>query len=133
MEVIFNNTDNWDNVYAYYWSFGNSTMTSWPGIKMIRGENGLYTAEIPVNAENIIFSNGSSLKQTPDLHIGAVGTIYFPDGSVTVENSAPRTYYFSGDKWDEVCAYMWDDMHNNNWPGEKMEYDEETGLYSITV
>jgi hypothetical protein len=130
VEVIFNNTDNWDNVYAYYWSFGNSTMTSWPGIKMIRGENGLYTAEIPVNAENIIFSNGSSLKQTPDLHIGAVGTIYFPDGSQSYDNSASRTYYFSGDNWDQVYAYAWNDFNDNNgaWPGQKMTYDDQGNM-----
>ena len=132
--MIFDNTTSgWDDVYVYFWSYSNTSMTSWPGIKMVRGENGLFTGTIPVNAEYIIFSNGTSLKQTPDIPMGASGTVYLPDGSVSVENSAPRTYYFSGDKWNEVYAYTWDEMHSNGWPGEKMEYNEETGLYSITV
>ena len=45
-----------------------------------------------------------------------------------------QVYYVNTSDWDEVYAYYWVGDVNNNFPGAKMDlYDEDEGIYTITV
>ena len=63
-KVYFKNSDNWGDVYIYFWSSSNDNMTQWPGEKMslVEGEDKVYEFEISSDVENIIFTNNRSSK-----------------------------------------------------------------------
>ncbi len=73
--IYFKNTSGWSAPYAYYWSNSDTTMTSWPGVKMDSIGDNVYRIEVPQDAECIIFSNNGS-PQTGDLTIPGYGYIY---------------------------------------------------------
>ncbi|MCQ2513567.1 MAG: starch-binding protein [Ruminococcus sp.] len=75
--VKFVNTQNWEKVYAYYWSKLDEKMVEWPGVEMKNTEDNVYELEIPGEAELIIFTNGTY--QTQDLTIPVGGGVF--DGS----------------------------------------------------
>lgn len=60
---------NWTDVYTYYWSDTDTTLTSWPGQKMYQLNDDTWCYFLPPEAEYIIFSNGYSGwgNQTGDL------------------------------------------------------------------
>ena len=139
-DVIYDNTDSgWDTVYAYYWSGYNTSMTVWPGVRMTKGEGNLWNLTIPAEAEFIIFNGGLSQTQTADIPLASSGTTYYFDGSNNADELPDRVYYFKGTAWDQVYAYYWKGSGENaddggkEWPGTKMNYDANTGLYSISV
>ncbi len=63
--VTFTNSRYWSgSIYCYYWSKYDTTLSTWPGVKMTSaGTNSygqsLYTVEVPSEAEYIIFDNNS--------------------------------------------------------------------------
>lgn len=73
--IYFKNTSNWSKVYAYYWSDSNTKMTTWPGEAMTSVGNGVYSIELPEDAQYIIFTNGSG-SQTGDLTLQGMNKIY---------------------------------------------------------
>ncbi|HIV94780.1 MAG TPA: starch-binding protein, partial [Candidatus Sellimonas avistercoris] len=73
--VYYENTNNWSDVYAYYWSDKNEHMTTWPGTRMTNVKDNTYSIDIPSDAEYIIFSNRGS-SQTDDLTIAGENMIY---------------------------------------------------------
>ena len=73
--IYFKNTANWSTVKAYYWSDSNTKMTSWPGETMTNLGNGVYSIEIPKDAQYIIFTNGSG-SQTSDITLKGMNKIY---------------------------------------------------------
>ena len=73
--VYYKNTNNWSNVYAYYWSDSNTKMTTWPGVQMTSAGNGTYKIEVPSDAKYIIFNNGNG-SQTGDITLNGTGKIY---------------------------------------------------------
>lgn len=134
IDVYFDNAStNWSNVYAYYWNYGDTTLTSWPGVKMTKGEDGLYHIKVPANAEYIIFNSGSSLNQTGNITVGTSGTTYYPDGSTVNNSTEDKTYYYVGNIWDKVYAHYWGSDGGTKWPGVEMTYDSTTCMYSVTV
>lgn len=71
-KVTFTNSHRWSgmNLYCYYWSDENQSMTTWPGVAMTNiGTNDFgeicYSFDVPEGATYIIFTNGSS--QTVDI------------------------------------------------------------------
>ena len=83
--MTLTNNYNWNNVYCYYWSEGNTTMTSWPGEEMAYSSTNDfdqkgYTIEIPSSAEFVIFNNGSGT-QTVDVPITGSAKYYISGGS----------------------------------------------------
>ena len=71
-KVTFTNSHRWSgmNLYCYYWSDENQSMTTWPGVAMTNiGTNDFgeicYNFDVPEGATYIIFTNGSS--QTVDI------------------------------------------------------------------
>ena len=73
--IYFKNTSNWSKVYAYYWSDSNTQMVKWPGKAMTSVGNGVYSIELPEDAQYIIFTNGSG-SQTGDLTLQGMNKIF---------------------------------------------------------
>ena len=73
--IYFKNTSNWSTVKAYYWSDSNTKMTSWPGKAMKNEGNGVYSIELPKDAQYIIFTNGNGA-QTSDITLKGMNKIY---------------------------------------------------------
>ena len=73
--IFFSNDNNWNKVYAYYWSNSNTKMTTWPGVQMTKMSGNVYKVEVPSDARYIIFNNGNG-SQTSDLTISGMNKIY---------------------------------------------------------
>ncbi len=58
---------NWDTASVYYWNSYFGEMTQWPGTKMEKQDGNFFLVEIPANATNVIFTNGTT--QTVDLTV----------------------------------------------------------------
>lgn len=59
---------NWtDKVYCYVYD-GSSNNGAWPGVPMVKMENGIYQYKIPSSIENprVIFNTGSNAQQYPE-------------------------------------------------------------------
>ena len=74
--VYFENSDNWDQVYVYYWSDDNTAMVEWPGEPAAFEDGLVYSVQIPVGAQHVIFNNQGKGNQTSDLTIPGTGYIY---------------------------------------------------------
>ena len=138
--IYYQNTNNWDTVYAYYWSDSNTHMTTWPGKQMTAGSDGVYSIEVPTNAKYIIFTNGSGSK-TDDLTLQGFDKIYdngkwsdYNSGGGDDEPTAKTVYYQNTNNWNKVYAYYWSNSNKTmtTWPGEKMT-SVGNGVYSINV
>ena len=126
--VYFNNTDDWSEVYAYYWSNTDATMVDWPGVSMTRTEDKdpIYTMELPADAEYVIFTDGGS-NQTMDLTVPADKMVYSFSGfnkGWSVYNPGKTTLNFdnSASKWSKVYIHYWSDQDKQmiQWPGVEM-------------
>ncbi len=126
--IFFQNTKNWSNVYAYYWSDDNTKMTTWPGVQMSSTENNVYGTKIPADAKYIIFSNGGDSK-TEDLTLSGLNKLYnngtWTNYGTQTDPDEPTTsyiYYKNTNNWNDVYAYYWSDSSTklSTWPGVKM-------------
>ena len=136
--VYYKNTNNWNNVYAYYWSDSNTKMTTWPGVQMTSVGDNTYSVDIPTNATNIIFNNGGSSK-TDDLTLAGMDMIYDNGnwseyGSGTITPAIYNIYYKNTSNWSNVYAYYWSDSNTKmtTWPGVQMT-NVGNGTYKIEV
>jgi alpha-amylase len=140
--VYYQNTNNWSNPTAYYWSDSNKTMTTWPGKAMTSVGNGVYKIELPADATYIIFSNNGG-SQTADLTIPNFGQIYNNgswsnySGSQQTTSSSGDTktiYYKNSSNWSTPTAYYWSSSNTKmtTWPGKAMT-SVGNGVYSIEV
>ena len=73
--IYYNNTENWANVYAYYWSSQSEQLSVWPGVQMKKVEGNVYSIDLPAGSEYIIFNDGNALK-TKDVSLAGAGKIY---------------------------------------------------------
>ena len=153
--IYFTNGDNWTDVYAYYWSDTNDHMVGWPGVKMTSA-SGKWYADIPMDAEYIIFSNGTEVEetarqQTADLLLTASANLYTGNAAggtwstfTTTDNPDPvenRIYFNNNETWNadwtNVYAYYWSDTNTGmtKWPGEPMKNtaSNKSGTWYIDV
>lgn len=153
--IYFTNGDNWTDVYAYYWSDTNDHMVGWPGVKMTSA-SGKWYADIPMDAEYIIFSNGTEVeetarKQTADLMLTASANLYTGGAAsgtwstfTATDNPDPvanRIYFNNNEAWNEgwtdVHAYYWSDTNTGmtSWPGQRMNNtaSNKSGTWYIDV
>ncbi|MDO5124634.1 MAG: starch-binding protein, partial [Eubacteriales bacterium] len=72
--VYCENAAGWSEVYCYMWTGGNNNGT-WPGQKMTKGENNLWSYQVTGDWSNIIFNNGSGDK-TADLSYPGNGSCF---------------------------------------------------------
>ncbi|MGN1132109.1 MAG: leucine-rich repeat protein [Ruminococcus sp.] len=73
--VYFKNTSNFSNVYAYYWPKGGEGPVAWPGTAMTKVTDDVYSIQVPVENNMIIFSDKGSSK-IGDLDIPGDNYIY---------------------------------------------------------
>ena len=139
-DIYYKNTNNWDKVYTYYWSDSNEAMTTWPGIEMSNVSGDVYTAEIPSDADYIIFNNGSGT-QTDDLTLVGFDKIYdngnWSDYDGGTDEPIPvdgNIFYQTSNNWSDVYAYYWSDSNTQltTWPGVQMK-SVGNGVYAIEV
>ena len=138
--VYYENANDWESVYAYYWSDSNTKMATWPGIEMSNVSGDVYTAEIPSDADYIIFNNGSGT-QTDDLTLVGFDKIYdngnWSDYDGGTDEPIPvdgNIFYQNSNNWSDVYAYYWSDSNTQltTWPGVKMK-SVGNGVYAIEV
>lgn len=137
--IFYQNSNNWDKVYAYYWNDDNTKMTTWPGVQMSSNGNNVFGTKIPAEAKYIIFSNGGDSK-TDDLTLSGLNKIY-NNGTWTnygtptdPEPAGSYIYYKNTNNWNDVYAYYWSDSSTKltTWPGVKMT-STGNGVYRIEV
>ena len=60
--IRYKDTQNWDNVYLWAWTDEGNIFNEWPGQKLDKDEDGLYSYsfEDGISDINVIFSNGKS-------------------------------------------------------------------------
>lgn len=149
--IYFQKPDDWGNTtpYIYAWDSYNSEPANklggaFPGIEMTLVSNNLYKYQFntDTNYIKLVFSNGTSEKQTTDLDYICNGYIYSLD---TKENlSFSPKYLKSGDSikfekpdsWDDtIYIYMWNSGNgnrNSDWHTKTME-NENGNLYSYIL
>lgn len=117
-----NSETQWANVYIYYWTKEGDN--KWPGLKIRKSSNNIYTAEIPEDATGFIFNNNDDSK-TDDLTDPK--PIYHGEKGSNKFNSTLSVYVIGDIKlFDYPEAHIW----ANNWGGAKMTYEGE-GIYKI--
>lgn len=117
-----NSETQWDNVYIYYWIGKDNN--NWPGLKIRKSSNNIYTAEIPEDATGFIFNNNNG-SQTANLTDPT--PIYHGEKGSTKFNSTLSVYVIGDIKlFDDSEAHIW----ANNWDGAQMTYEGE-GIYKI--
>lgn len=104
-------------LYAYYWSDDNSSMVQWPGVELKKSSQScsfMFSAEIPMEAEYIVFHNNKGAK-TEELTIPTkyfeveFSTTYNNWVSIGTSQEATGEYYLgvvAGDK--ELCGTDWE-------------------------
>lgn len=159
-KIYYKRTDNWSNVYAYYWSSQNEQLSVWPGVQMENVEGDIYSIDLPAGSEYIVFNDGNTLK-TKDISLAGANKLYadeqWSDYSVTVTDDEPATqdssdiqdtpdtpdtsvnyegnvFFKNTMNWKEVYIYYWSttDPKMTTWPGEKMN-NLEDDIYGFTL
>lgn len=137
IDVYFQNTSNWNNVKAYYWSSNGSAPVSWPGIAMTLVSDNIYKATIPSDCDKVIFSNNGA-NQTANLNIPGNNHLYIPTGNTWIAynpDDVITIYYQNDSYWNTPKAYYWENngyFYPVNWPGKAMTR-VKANIYKIEV
>lgn len=144
--VFCENAAGWGDVYCYMWNSDSDKNGDWPGVKMTKGDDNLWSYQITGNWENIIFNNGGNGAQTGDMTHQGNGSCYnnqsgawskvdvpdnpnppTPTNPTEPDNPTPPTptdknvvYCKNSAGWGTVNVYMWTDGQGDNkaWPGQ---------------
>ncbi len=84
--VYFENTNNWSNVYIYYWKDGSDGPNKWPGTPMEQTSDGKWKFTIPTGMNFVIFNDGKEN--------GAQQT-----GNLDIPSSSGMTFNYSSNSW----------------------------------
>ena len=137
IDVYFQNTSNWNNVKAYYWSSSGSSPVSWPGIAMTLVSDNIYKATIPSDCDKVIFSNNGA-NQTANLNIPGNNHLYIPTVNTWIAynpDDVITLYYQNDSYWNTPKAYYWENngyFYPVNWPGKAMTR-VKANIYKIEV
>lgn len=122
----------WTNCNVYYW--GNAAgAPTWPGLAMTQGSNGIWYYDVPADATNVIFNNGSA--QSSDLTMPTDDNVQFnytagtwgTYGSTveTPEVEMVTVYVEAPASWGTPNAYFWgSSVDAPGWPGYAMTLHE---------
>lgn len=152
----------WSQVYIYAWTDGAGDNKDWPGEKMTKVADDVYTYTYSKDFDKVIFNGGSDKQKTLDLMYkgnGGNGKIYdLSKGTWSVYEDAPTnpttattpttatqpttgtpgdgiTVYLKNEAgWSSPNCYMWTDGEgkNKDWPGESMT-EIGDGVYMYTA
>lgn len=129
------------DAYAYYWEDQGDAPLTWPGLKMEHESGNVYSIEVPLNCNKIIFSNNGS-SQTGNLTIPGDGATYYMSSQSWDSNPGPTPppvtggylYYKNNSGWNGVSAYYWSTENTTmtTWPGVPME-SVGNNVYKVEV
>lgn len=138
----------WEDVRIWAWldPDGTNAFEAWPGEAMTAGENGWYTAKVPVWVNSVIINANGSEVQTEDLTIDAAEVWVTVDAEGAAEFTyndpdAPvaediTVYVQAPADWSEPHLWAWSAPDGTNvfsaWPGEALQ-DAGDGWLSLTV
>ena len=131
--IYFENTDNWSTFNAYAWDAGNNApLGTWPGSAMtkVEGEENIYSIEVPTDAVNMIFNNGS--EQTGDLTIPTDGkNLYTYNSGWSTYGSTGDEPTINGNTEGEVTAAFAPEIYLSgiSITGDTVSHDPETNTY----
>lgn len=132
--IYFENTDKWSTVNAYAWVAESiDLLGTWPGTAMtkVEGEENIYSIEVPTDAVNMIFNNGS--EQTADLTIPTDGKNMYSFGSKSwsTYGSTGDEPTINGNTEGEVKATFVPEIYLSgiSITGDTVTYDSETNTY----
>ena len=129
--IYFENTNNWSTVNAYAWVAESiDLLGTWPGTAMtkVEGEENIYSIEVPTDAVNMIFNNGS--EQTADLTIPTDGKNMYSFGSNSWSTYG-STGGITGGTSSDVTATFVPEIYLSgiSITGDTVTYDSETNTY----
>lgn len=138
----------WEDVRIWAWldPDGTKAFEAWPGEAMTAGENGWYTAKVPVWVNSVIINANGGEVQTEDLTIDAAEVWVTVDAEGAAEFTyndpdAPvaediTVYVQAPADWSEPHLWAWSAPDGTNvfsaWPGEALQ-DAGDGWLSLTV
>ena len=125
--VYCQSPEDWDQCLLYWW--GDFDHPDWPGVPMERNEDGLWSGQVPANAEGLIFSNGQS-KKSGNLKVPTNEKVMFvfenhywtTYGPVDIQ----QLYIVAG--FGSLCGSNWDPSDQNN----RMTDEDGDGIYTKT-
>lgn len=113
----------WEGAAVYYWnSNGSYAGLEWPGTALTKGDDGVYTAEIPADISNVIINDGKqgTSTQTVDLTITPGLETW-----ITVNKLINNTSVFATvpSNWESAYFYFFNDSGDVGpaWPGTAAE------------
>ena len=121
----------WSSCKAYWWGSKTGTNPSWPGVSMTKGDDGIWTYDVPSDATGLIFNNGSGT-QTSDLKVPTDDkTMYvFSNRKWVTPSSGPVEvvveYFVAGSAG--LCGVEWNPAADAN----KMADADKDGIYTLT-
>ncbi|MDE6717713.1 MAG: starch-binding protein, partial [Muribaculaceae bacterium] len=159
-QAIFFEHESWNPVTVWIWDGVNYTGGTWPGQNLTYLGNNVYkwtytgTGKIS-DAAKVIFSNGGSNQLTKDGWKYVNGGYYTVNGyQHTIEGAGEipddpnppvggddetyTVYFERPDNWDDVNVWVWDKANGNKnytgnqWPGQKISVDSESGYHKFT-
>lgn len=88
--VYCKNDAGWASVYAYMWTNDSNKNAEWPGVKMTKGADDIWSYQVTGSWQNIIFNVGSAQTQTGDMAYPGSGYIYNnADNSWEIYDTSP--------------------------------------------
>ena len=132
----------WSACYVYWWG-SSANNPGWPGEAMTKGTDGIWYYEVPSDAGNVIFNNGSGT-QSADLVMPTDSNVQYNYVSKTwgpytgvveePEISYITVYVEAPASWGTPNAYWWGSSVENSaaWPGNVMTA-YEGNVYSVSV
>lgn len=140
--VYFNNSQNWNKVYAYvYDSQGKPVVGTWPGKEMSKDEYGYYIElSKDLSGGKIIFNNPDTKVQYPaqnkagyDIELGHIYDIDGKHQAVLPEEGVTRITFDNPGGWDAANVYAYYgnpiQMPLGAWPGKAMTKDSQGNFY----
>lgn len=140
--VYFNNSQNWNKVYAYvYDSQGKPVIGTWPGKEMSKDEYGYYIElSKDLSGGKIIFNNPDTKVQYPaqnkagyDIELGHIYDIDGKHQAVLPEEGVTRITFDNPGGWDAANVYAYYgnpiQMPLGSWPGKAMTKDSQGNFY----
>lgn len=140
--VYFNNSQNWNKVYAYvYDSQGRPVVGTWPGKEMSKDEYGYYIElSKDLSGGKIIFNNPDTKVQYPaqnkagyDIELGHIYDIDGKHQAVLPEEGVTRITFDNPEGWDAANVYAYYgnpiQMPLGAWPGKAMTKDSQGNFY----
>lgn len=101
-DTVYCETDGFEP-YCYMWIDGKTSNDDWPGVKMTKVKDNIYSYTLDNDYVNIIFNNGSDSKKTLDMIYPGDNRIYnFSTGKWSVYDVSASKPVISVDKKDKT-------------------------------